>query len=165
MIKLYKWLAAAVLIVLLPISGAVAADKLLLTISGSVTKMTANGTVQLSRKALEAMPRTTFTTSTIWTEGEREFSGVALVDLVEAVGANGTTMKAPALNNYAVDVPMTDAVKGGPIIAYELDGKPMSVREKGPLWLVYPYDSNATYRTETIYSRSIWQLDRLEVIE
>ena len=165
MIKLYKWLAAAVLIVLLPISGVVAADKPLLTISGNVTKMVADGKVQLSREALEAMPRTTFTTSTIWTEGEREFSGVALVDLVEAVGANGSTMKATALNNYAVDVPMADAVKGGPIIAYELDGKRMSVREKGPLWLVYPYDSNATYRTETIYSRSIWQLDRLEIIE
>ena len=66
------------------------------------------------------------------------------------------------MNDYAVDIPIGDARDGGPIIAYEIDGKPMSVREKGPLWIVYPYDSKTEYRTETIYSRSIWQLDRLQ---
>ena len=48
---------------------------------------------------------------------------------------------------------------GGPIIAYERNGKEMSVRSKGPLWIVYPYDSNPSYKTEAIYSRSIWQLE------
>ena len=41
----------------------------------------------------------------------------------------------------------------------------MSIRDKGPLWVVYPYDSSADYRTEVIYSRSIWQLDRIEVVD
>jgi hypothetical protein len=40
----------------------------------------------------------------------------------------------------------------------------MSVRDKGPLWVIYPYDSD-DYRSEVIYSRSIWQLDRLEVVQ
>jgi hypothetical protein len=38
----------------------------------------------------------------------------------------------------------------------------MSIREKGPLWLVYPYDLNKAYQSETIYSRSIWQLVRID---
>ena len=62
-------------------------------------------------------------------------------------------------------MPLTDAVEGGPIVAYRMDGETMSVRDKGPLWIVYPYDSDADYRTEVIYSRSIWQLDRIEVIK
>jgi hypothetical protein len=37
----------------------------------------------------------------------------------------------------------------------------MSLREKGPLWVIYPYDSDPAYRTEETYSRSIWQLNRL----
>jgi len=41
----------------------------------------------------------------------------------------------------------------------------MSVREKGPLWVIYPYDSDAKFRTEVIYSRSIWQLDRLAIVQ
>jgi hypothetical protein len=39
----------------------------------------------------------------------------------------------------------------------------MTVRDKGPLWIVYPYDAKPEYRQELIYSRSIWQLDHIEV--
>ncbi|MGB1266126.1 MAG: oxidoreductase, partial [Nereida ignava] len=49
----------------------------------------------------------------------------------------------------------------GPIIAYKQNGSEMSRRRKGPLWIVYPYDDKKSYQTETVYSRSIWQLDRL----
>ena len=45
-----------------------------------------------------------------------------------------------------------------------MNGDVMLVRNKGPLWVVYPYDENPEYRSEVIYSRSIWQLDRIEVI-
>jgi hypothetical protein len=67
-----------------------------------------------------------------------------------------------AINDYMIEVPVSDAVEGGPIIAFEMDGKPMSVRDKGPLWLIYPFDSNPDYQTEVFYSRSIWQLNRIE---
>ena len=67
-------------------------------------------------------------------------------------------------HDYAVEIPVSDSVEDGPILAYELNGAPMSVRDKGPLWLVYPYDQNPEYRSEVIYSRSIWQLDRIEVL-
>jgi hypothetical protein len=47
------------------------------------------------------------------------------------------------------------------MIAYARNGEPMSLREKGPFWLVYNYDADPAFRTETVYSRSIWQLDRI----
>jgi hypothetical protein len=34
----------------------------------------------------------------------------------------------------------------------------MTVREKGPLWIVYPYDKNEKFQTEEIYARSVWSL-------
>ncbi len=46
-----------------------------------------------------------------------------------------------------------------------MNGETMPVRRKGPLWIVYPYDSDEAYRSEAIYSRSIWQLDRIEVTD
>ncbi len=60
-------------------------------------------------------------------------------------------------------IPATDWVDGGPIIAYLQNGNPMSVRDKGPLWVIYPYDDNPDYQSEVTYSRSIWQLDRITV--
>ena len=114
---------------------------------------------------LEAMGQRTVETTTIWTEGTQAFTGVELVALLDAAGISEGTLKAYAVNDYAVEVPVSDAVAGGPIIAYANHGAPMSVRDKGPLWLVYPYDAHEEYRSEVIYSRSIWQLNRIERIE
>lgn len=106
----------------------------------------------------------TFETATIWTVGVKEFTGVSLARLIEELGITEGRLMAQAINDYAVEVPLEDGVENGPIIAYMMDGEPMSVRDKGPLWLVYPFDLNPAYRSEVIYSRSIWQLDRIEVL-
>jgi hypothetical protein len=113
---------------------------------------------------LEALAATTIETSTIWTDGVHSFQGVSLAVLSERLGISGTNLRALAVNDYAVEIPLSDAVENGPIIAYKMDGKTMSVRDKGPLWIIYPYDSSADYRTEVVYSRSIWQLDRIEAV-
>lgn len=39
----------------------------------------------------------------------------------------------------------------------------MPVRDKGPLFIVYPYDSNPEIKSQTYYTRSVWQVARLEV--
>lgn len=156
--------AIAAVFIGLAAAGASAGDAIL-TVSGRIANAPAGGVVTFDRAALEALPRVSFRTTTIWTEGEHEFSGVSLHELLKAVGAEGSALKALALNNYSVSIPVSDAVEGGPIIADRMDGAEMSVRDKGPLWVIYPYDGNPDYRTETVYSRSIWQLDRLEVLD
>ena len=78
---------------------------------------------------------------------------------------NPDDLEAVALNDYAVTIPASDAVEGGPIVAYAHNGQAMSVREKGPLWVVYPFDANDTYKSEEYYARSIWQLDRIVVAD
>lgn len=141
------------------------AGEVVLTITGQVAHSNADGAARFDIAMLKALPATSFTTGTIWTAGPSEFTGVELDDLLAHVGAEGATLSAIALNDYRVEIPTAEAKDGGPIVAYALDGKPMSRREKGPLWIVYPFDGNADYRTETTYSRSIWQLDRIEVMQ
>lgn len=119
--------------------------------------------VRLSRADLEAMPATEFSTSTLWTEGVVVFQGVSLFDFVKEMHIEGDTIEAIAINDYLIEVPIEDAVKGGPMIAYRMNGEEMSPRDKGPLWIVYPYDSNVEYQSETYYSRSVWQMNRIVV--
>ncbi len=107
------------------------------------------------------MDVTSFETETIWTEGAQSFTGVSLAGLVTQLGAGGREIEAVAINEYSVSIPLSDAVQGGPILAFERNGTVMSIRNKGPLWLVYPYDSDPSYRTEAFYSRSIWQLEKI----
>lgn len=137
----------------------------ILTVSGLIDTTNAGDTAQFDLEMLEDLDKTTFETSTIWSEGTHTFQGVSLKVLADRLGIDGATLRATAINNYAVDIPLTDAVEGGPIVAYKMDDATMSVRDKGPLWIVYPYDSDAAYRSEVVYSRSIWQLDRIEAME
>lgn len=137
----------------------------LLTVSGEIEATNAPGEARFDIAMLEEMGGVEFSTSTIWTSGVVTFTGVPLDTFLDELGASGSTLEATAINDYVVSIPTTDAVAGGPMIAYKRDGDYMSIRDKGPLWIVYPYDKSADYQSELIYSRSIWQLDRIKVVD
>jgi hypothetical protein len=137
--------------------------EVVLTVSGAIANTNGDNKAAFDLDMLKALPVTTFKTKTTWTEGEKSFTGVSMQALLAAVGSTGTVAKSIALNDYGVDVPVTDAVSDGPIVAYLMDEQAMSVRDKGPLWIVYPFDAKAEYRTEETYAKSIWQLSRIEL--
>lgn len=136
--------------------------EVILTVSGMITATNAEGTLLLDQAHLAALPQNSFDTATPWTEGTPRFQGVLVKDLIAAIGATGGTITLTALNDYQITMPVADVADDGPLLAYLQDDKPMSLRDKGPVWLVFPYDTNADYRTEQTYARSIWQLDRIE---
>ena len=135
----------------------------LLTVTGNIALTDRGDAAVFDQAMLEAMDPVTITPSTIWTEGAQTFTGVPLAQLVELLGAEGEVMMATAINDYTVEIPREDWVENGPIVAFLNNGEPMSIRDKGPLWIIYPYDDNPDYQTEVIYSRSIWQLNRIQV--
>jgi hypothetical protein len=137
--------------------------EVLLTITGDLALTNGDHAARFDEQMLHDIGGATFKTSTVWTEGTPEFTGVRLADLVAKLGITSPVLSMVAVNDYMVEVPLSDAVADGPIIAYEMEGKPMSVRDKGPLWLIYPYDSKADYQSEMIYSRSIWQLVKIDL--
>lgn len=137
--------------------------EIILTVSGAIANTNGDGKAAFDLDMLKALPVTTFKTKTTWTEGEKSFTGVSMQALLAAVGSTGTVAKAIALNDYGVEIPVSDAVADGPIVAYLMDDQPMPVREKGPLWIIYPFDAKPEYRTEATYSKSIWQLSRIEL--
>lgn len=110
---------------------------------------------------LDAMEQVEFSTSTIWTNGKVVFSGVSVMRLLEAVGAEGNTLRMSALNDYAVEMPVADLEENAPIVATRMNGETMSVRDKGPYWIIYPFDRDPELRTEANYARSVWQLKTL----
>lgn len=140
-------------------------DRPLLTVSGDINVTNVGDTAQFDLEMLQSMEPINFATTTIWTAGTKSFVGVPLAALLKQLGVTSGTLKATAINDYSVDIPVADINEHAPIIAFSMDDTLMSRREKGPLWIVYPYDSDANYRSETVYSRSIWQLDRIEVIQ
>ena len=136
-------------------------NKVLLTVSGNIAAE--NNTMEFDRQALEALGMVSIETSTPWYKGSVKFEGVPLDSLMKAVGAKGERVVAVALNDYSSEIPMEDFAKYKTILALKRDGEYMPVRDKGPLFVVYPYDENPELKSQKFYSRSVWQVAKLIV--
>lgn len=138
-------------------------DEPMLTISGKIAITNDGGTAQFDRAMLESIGMISFSTQTPWYKEPVKFEGVPLAKLMQLVGASGDRVAAIALNDYSAEVPMEDIDKHGVILALKRDGEYMSVRDKGPLFVVYPFDSDPELKAHKYYSRSVWQVAKLDV--
>lgn len=144
---------------------AVPAGEVILTIDGKIGRQNAPGRADFDLDMLRAMPAVTIRTSTPWTEGTADFEGVLIDDVFKAVEASGQSVKAVALNDYFADVDVKTVVSAGAILAYRINGAEISVRDKGPLWIMFPFDEKPQLKSELIYSQSVWQLRKMTVLD
>lgn len=166
-----SWIVAPLMVLmsLLPLHAEIAplpapTGDAMLTVTGTIGVTNAPEGAVFDLAMLQEIGVTGFATSTTWTQGVIQFDGVSLKALLDRLGVTEGTLKMYAINDYVIEVPVSDAVENGPILAYSQNGEMMSVRDKGPLWMIYPFDLNEDYRSEVIYSRSIWQLVKIEVV-
>ena len=87
--------------------------------------------------------------------------GPLLRDVLKAAGASQTGVTAKAFDNYEMKIPGEDFTKFDVILAIEVDGKRLSVRNKGPAWVVYPSVDHPELQGELYQSRSVWQIKEL----
>lgn len=137
--------------------------KVILTVSGKIEKTNKDGTAEFDMAMLEALGTESFTTNTPWFTGPVKFEGVRMAKLLDHIGASGTTITAIALNDYTSEIPIEDFRKYPVILATKRDGAYMPVKDKGPLFIVYPYDSASELQHQRFYSRSAWQVARMVV--
>jgi hypothetical protein len=136
-----------------------------LEIAGKIKNTTdaENKSYVFTDNELFAMPIHSITTSTSWTPREK-FDGVLLADILAKAGAEGTMMTLYALNDYYIDVPLSDVTKYNMILAYKMGGNMLKVRDFGPLFLIYPRDSGGAELNSPLYnSRFIWQINRIVI--
>ncbi|SEA11237.1 hypothetical protein SAMN05444370_103111 [Rubrimonas cliftonensis] len=136
------------------------AEETLLTLSGLVDRG-AGSDVRFDAAGLRALDWREIVTYTIWTEGPQRLAGPTLASVLEAAGARGAWLDAVALNDYRVRIPASDAGLGV-IVAMERAGERMAIRDKGPLWIIYP-QTEAEAQIGAHNERMIWQLREIVV--
>lgn len=105
------------------------------------------------------------TTKLPWYPEEKAFVGVRVSELLsELKFDNATNITLEALNDYAADISVADINKYQPIIAYQMDGKAMKVRHKGPFWLVFDLSKYPEIDRADYYSKMVWQIKEVTVI-
>lgn len=138
-------------------------DKVVLTVTGKVGAPNQGQATVFDMAMLQKLQQKTFSTQTPWDAKPLTFTGPLLREILAAAQANGTTLEATALNDYKIVLPLSDANEFDVVVALKINGEPIPVRTKGPLFVVYPFDSNPALKAARYYERSIWQLKALSV--
>lgn len=120
-------------------------------------------TIQLTESAILGLPQQQFKTHHSWSKDAETFSGPLLEDVIKVACGDATKINMRALNDYAIEVDFNVAKKLKPIVAHSINGTRLSVREKGPLWVMVPSDDLKTTSKE-IDGMLIWQLSDIVVM-
>lgn len=139
-------------------------EAVVLVVNGKIGVTNGPEGAQFDLPMLQKMGVSVIDTSTIWSSGKSHFEGVPLMQLLTSIKAEGSALRLTALNDYSVEIPMSVLKEDVPILAYAMDGAVLSSRDKGPLWLMFPFDDSAEYQSEENYVRAVWQLIHIEVL-
>lgn len=160
-----------VLFLLLVASGLQAVElplpqgNILLTVTGSIQHTNQPGQAVFDRAMLEALEQRTTLTQTPWVEGINSYTGPLGRVLIKAVGAEqAQTMRITALNDFIAEVPVSDFLDYPVILALKRNDQYLRVRDRGPLFIIYPFDEYTLLRTELHYNRSVWQIRAIEFL-
>ncbi|MFT4065083.1 molybdopterin-dependent oxidoreductase [Paraburkholderia sp.] len=116
-----------------------------------------------TREELLAMPVHAIQSSTNWT-GSELWEGPLLTDVLKKAGIRGSTIRVFAYDDYSQEIPLAFIRKYEPILAYRENGRELTLKDFGPLFIIFPRDQ---YRKElstiTNTRRFVFQIRRIEV--
>ncbi len=120
--------------------------------------------IAYSEEELLALPQHRLVTNNEYVPEKTAFRGPLLRHVIAPLDPSADeVIKATALNDYAVEIPVSDALDYKVIVARYRDGTPMRIRDKGPLWIIYPLDAHADLTPADTNHKLIWQLDSLRI--
>ncbi len=137
--------------------------RVILTVSGKIAHTNDGDSAKFDRAMLESLGQSELAVTTPWTDGTQQFKGVLGRLILDAVGADGTTITAYAVNDYQITIPVSDLRDYPVLFALQQNGRYMRVRDKGPIWVVYPRETYPELDTDLITDRWIWQLKALVI--
>lgn len=129
---------------------------------GNAEDAEGNPVARFDLDGLTRLPQTSLETATEWTPSQI-FEGVLLRDILELVDASGDSIRAIALNDYEATIPVSDVDRYQVLLALRQEGELMRVRDKGPIWIIYPLDEHDAALATSNNGKMVWQLTRLFV--
>ena len=139
--------------------------KVILSIYGLSPGSPKKRPVKLDREVMEMMGTIRYTSKNRWYDRPNTFEGVLGSQFLDVLGVSekATSMRMRALNDYVVEVPISDFRKWPVMLALKKDGVYMTVREKGPVWIVYPNHLYPELGKQPYTARWIWQLKEISI--
>ena len=139
-------------------------ERIILTVTGKIGAANEDEHIVMDLATLEMVGLVEYTVIDPFKEEEISYRGPLMSDLLDVwqVSEDATVLDILALNDYRVEVPISDLRQYPVIFALQADGEYMAVEERGPAMLVYPYNDYEFERP--LYDAYwIWQIETIDV--
>lgn len=110
--------------------------------------------------SLQVLPQKTITAQAEKWPGPVELTGPSLADVLTAAGVSAGAVIVTALDGYAVTYTAEEIAAQDWILAWKVNGKPLSIGGRGPLWLIH--SSGSTPAPDDVEARWIWSVFVIE---
>lgn len=120
--------------------------------------------VSFTSDELLRLEETTIVTVNDYVDGMTTFVGPRLRTLLADANLKPSDqIQVTALNDYRTTIPADEILKYDVIVAVLMDGAEMSVRDKGPFWVIYPMSEHPELQEPSYNDRLVWQLASIEL--
>jgi len=133
----------------------------MLTVVASETSHSANSQVTLDRTALLSLPQASMESKVPWHDESARFEGPLISSLMEHLDIRGDTLVVTGLDGYSTRIPLVEAFETKAMLALRCNGRPIDVREFGPLILLYPQGHGLS--SQQLLFRTVWQVTHITV--
>lgn len=163
--RILCWISSVVLLVTVSISAAALSNEPeTLLVLKNPRILGIHGEIRFTRADLEAMDQQEIQTSNDFVDGVATFRGPSAFALIDQIGRAGSdVVRMTAANDYFIDIDIMELADYGAILALEMNDKPLTIRDRGPIWLMYPIDQFEELQDSSINNRLIWQLETIEL--
>ncbi|MEX0970182.1 MAG: hypothetical protein WD046_07045 [Paracoccaceae bacterium] len=130
-----------------------------------ITLIERDGTeIALSEAAFFALPQYAIATENEYLEGLNCYEGPLGRDVVALLDGEPEAFVAlTAMNDYRVEAPFAHLLEFDVIFTTSVNNARLSLRDKGPIWVVYPQSDNAILQDTFYGTYMIWQLIKVEL--
>ena len=121
-------------------------------------------TLKFTYEDLKKLPQVSITTHTEFTDGAVTFVGPLAREVLGKLPAGtAKTAHMVAANDYSHDIALHEFTDYDVILALEANGKRLSLRDKGPIWVMYPIDQHQELQDPATNARLVWQLTEIDL--
>jgi hypothetical protein len=138
-------------------------DDVLVEVSGNITFTNQDGMAIIDREAVSNLPQRVITTTNHITDVPVTYKGPLFTDLLSQLGARGSQVTVYAWDDYSADISTADLKKYQVILATHENDKELTLDDRGPLFVVFPFSKHPEIKNDLYYNKSVWQVRAIEV--
>ncbi|WP_295894413.1 hypothetical protein [uncultured Vibrio sp.] len=137
--------------------------EVMLWVSGKIEHSNTSTGVELDEKMVSQLKASEITTKNHVVQDDALYKGPTLKSVLEYVGASGNEVKVIAWDDYIVTIPLETIEQYGVLLATHENGVRMTLDDKGPFFIVFPFNDYSELRNDFYYNLSVWQVKEIVV--